>query len=79
MKDDQTGEDLIQRPDDNAEALKTRLTTYHNETVPVLDHYKNKKKVHLRKGAADKGFVVAVNANQEMDKVYLEIEKGLEG
>ncbi len=78
MKDDQTGEELIQRADDNAEALKTRLATYHAETVPVLDHYRGKKKTHLRKGVTDTSFVVAVNANQEMDKVYAEIEKSLE-
>ena len=28
-KDDVTGEDLIQRKDDNADALKTRLASYH--------------------------------------------------
>ena len=28
-KDDVTGEPLYQRPDDNADALKTRLTAYH--------------------------------------------------
>jgi len=28
-KDDLTGEPLIQRPDDNAEALKTRMKAYH--------------------------------------------------
>jgi len=28
-KDDETGEDLIQRADDNADALKTRLDNYH--------------------------------------------------
>ena len=39
-KDDETGEDLIQRPDDNAEALKSRLDNYHKETTPIADHYK---------------------------------------
>merc|ERR1719464_1770546 len=40
MKDDQTGEPLEQRADDNAEALKKRLESYHNQTEPILDHYK---------------------------------------
>jgi len=34
-KDDLTGEDLIQRKDDNAETLKKRLEAYHRDTVPV--------------------------------------------
>lgn len=29
MTDDQTGEPLIQRSDDNVETLRRRLTTYH--------------------------------------------------
>ncbi|KAI2467823.1 adenylate kinase cytosolic [Annulohypoxylon bovei var. microspora] len=41
MKDDITGEPLIQRSDDNAEALKKRLVTYHNQTTPVVGYYKN--------------------------------------
>lgn len=39
MKDDITGEPLIQRSDDNAEALKKRLVTYHNQTAPVVSYY----------------------------------------
>ncbi|GJD02071.1 adenylate kinase [Colletotrichum higginsianum] len=40
MKDDITGEPLIQRSDDNAEALKKRLATYHSQTAPVVGYYK---------------------------------------
>merc|ERR1712098_494834 len=40
MKDDLTGEALMQRPDDTPSALVQRLTSYHGETVPVLAHYK---------------------------------------
>ncbi|KAL4912176.1 adenylate kinase [Aspergillus aurantiobrunneus] len=40
MKDDVTGEPLIQRSDDNADALKKRLVTYHAQTAPVCDYYK---------------------------------------
>ena len=42
MTDDQTGEPLIQRSDDNAETLKKRLSTYHVQTDPVVEYYKNK-------------------------------------
>ncbi|XXH05224.1 proteasome regulatory particle subunit [Hypoxylon texense] len=41
MKDDVTGEPLIQRSDDNADALKKRLQTYHAQTSPVVGYYKN--------------------------------------
>lgn len=40
MKDDVTGEPLIQRSDDNAETLKKRLSTYHAQTSPVVEYYK---------------------------------------
>lgn len=39
MKDDVTGEPLVQRSDDNEEALKKRLTTYHEQTSPVVGYY----------------------------------------
>ncbi len=42
MKDDLTGEPLIQRSDDNADTLKKRLSTYHQQTSPVVSYYKNK-------------------------------------
>lgn len=40
MTDDVTGEPLIQRSDDNEEALKKRLGTYHAQTAPVTDYYR---------------------------------------
>lgn len=40
MTDDITGEPLIQRSDDNAETLKKRLATYHDQTAPVVAYYK---------------------------------------
>ncbi|KAG1473860.1 hypothetical protein G6F56_000703 [Rhizopus delemar] len=42
MKDDVTGEPLVQRSDDNAEALKKRLDAFHKQTVPVVEYYKKK-------------------------------------
>lgn len=42
MKDDITGEPLIQRSDDNAETLKKRLATYHAQTAAVSDYYRQK-------------------------------------
>ena len=38
-KDDQTGEALIQRKDDNAEVLRKRMQAYHSQTAPILNYY----------------------------------------
>jgi len=67
MKDDETGEPLMQRADDNAEALKKRLESYHNQTEPILDHYK----------AVPSCKITRVNADQEMGKVWAEVEAAL--
>ena len=40
MKDDVTGEPLIQRSDDNEDSLKKRLGTYHKQTTPVVEYYR---------------------------------------
>lgn len=38
-KDDETGEDLIQRDDDSEATVKKRLDVYHNQTKPLVDYY----------------------------------------
>ena len=58
MKDDITGEPLVQRSDDNAEALKKRLVTYHAQTAPVVGYY---KKTGIWKG---------IDASQEPGQVW---------
>jgi adenylate kinase len=58
MKDDITGEPLVQRSDDNAEALKKRLVTYHQQTAPVVGYY---QKTGIWKG---------IDASQEPGQVW---------
>ena len=58
MKDDITGEPLIQRSDDNADALKKRLATYHQQTAPVVGYY---QKTGIWKG---------IDASQEPGQVW---------
>ena len=41
-KDDITGESLIQRKDDTAEALHKRMVEYHSKTAPILNYYKER-------------------------------------
>ena len=38
-KDDETGEDLIQRDDDKPEVVKERLEVYHKQTAPLINYY----------------------------------------
>jgi len=52
---------LIQRKDDNEEAVRTRLTAYHNQTSPLAEWY------------AEKGLLATVNGNQAMADVGAEI------
>jgi len=65
MKDDETGEALYQRADDTAEALKKRLASYNESTVPILDHY------------APKGIVRKIDAGKKMDEVWAEVSAKL--
>merc|ERR1719343_88908 len=62
MKDDESGAQLIQRPDDTAEALKKRLDSYSKQTVPILDHY------------ASKGIVVHVDGGRTMPEVWADVK-----
>ena len=38
-KDDVTGEDLVQRPDDAEETVIKRLNVYHEQTQPLVEYY----------------------------------------
>jgi len=55
--DDETGEELIKRKDDNAETLTKRLTAFHAQTKPVVDYY------------AKQGLYSPVDANRDFDTV----------
>jgi adenylate kinase len=61
MNDDETGDPLMQRADDTADALVKRLKGYHGETVPILKHYD------------PHGIVRTANANQGMEGVWKEV------
>ncbi len=54
---------LIQRDDDKAETVKTRLTVNIEQSQPLLDFYN------------DKGYLVTVNGDQEIERVFQEIEE----
>lgn len=60
--DDETGEPLIQRPDDTVEAVTKRLESYHKMTDPLAEFFKNNLRTF--KGSESK-------------KIYPEIQKVL--
>jgi adenylate kinase family enzyme len=37
---DKCGSELIKRKDDEPETIKARLVTYHNETEPVIEYFR---------------------------------------
>lgn len=45
-----TGEDLIQRPDDQPGAVRKRLEVYSDSITPVLDFYRKKEILQDFKG-----------------------------
>lgn len=67
MKDDVTGEPLIQRSDDNAETLKKRLAQFHSQTAPVAEYYK-KKGIWYGVDAAQSPKVVWASLNAIFDR-----------
>ena len=40
-KDDETGEDLVQREDDREDTIRKRLSVYHDQTEPLVKFYSN--------------------------------------
>ena len=40
-KDDETGEELIQRDDDQEKTVRERLKVYHQQTEPLIEYYSN--------------------------------------
>ena len=64
-KDDETGDDLMQRKDDTKEALVNRLDGYSKQTTPILDFYMNQKKL------------LTVDAMQSLPVVQKSIFSGL--
>ena len=71
-KDDETGEDLIQRDDDQEETVRKRLDVYHEQTSPLINYYKeraNDPDSHIK--------YVSVNGMQEVDEVTRDIMTAL--
>ncbi len=68
-KDNETGEDLIQREDDQEATVRHRLSVYHEQTAPLVDYYKSWES---QDDAAPKhSFIAGVGSvNDIRDKVF---------
>ncbi|MBQ0725226.1 MAG: adenylate kinase [Cycloclasticus sp.] len=53
--DDVTGEPLVQRDDDQEDIVKDRLSTYHDQTAPLINFYKEAAKTSSIKFSTVKG------------------------
>ena len=62
-KDDETGDDLILRTDDEESTVKKRLEVYHTETSPLIEFYNKKGIVHSINGEEDIAVVSQQIAN----------------
>jgi len=62
---DVCGGKLVQREDDNPEALAARLRDYHQKTKPIIELFERKE------------FVARVDATRSVDEVQAEIRKQL--
>jgi adenylate kinase len=62
-KDNETGEDLIQRDDDREETVRKRLQVYHEQTEPLFEYYS--------KLAADRGVpaYVRIEGNGSVEQI----------
>lgn len=62
-KDDETGEDLVQRDDDKAEVVLDRLRVYHEQTAPLVNYYQGV-------AAADSSVkYITIDGTQKIDAV----------
>lgn len=65
MKDDVTGEPLIQREDDQEATVKKRLDVYHEQTEPLVDYYKKWES----SGAADAPKYIQIEGVGKVDEI----------
>lgn len=63
---DKCGGQLIQRDDDTEDAVRERLSLYHQETEPIIDFYN------------DKGIVLRVDGRPSIDEVHASIKEQLQ-
>jgi adenylate kinase len=71
-KDDVTGEDLVQRPDDTEETIRNRIATYHAQTKPLIDYY-------LKRAESGGPRYVSIDASGPVERIRDELFSALSG
>ena len=66
-KDDETGEDLIQREGDKEDTIRKRLAVYHEQTEPLVNFYGQ------RAQSGDSVRVIKVNGEASVDAIREEV------
>ncbi|PAV27170.1 adenylate kinase [Tamilnaduibacter salinus] len=74
-KDNETGEPLVQRPDDSEETVRNRLNVYHEQTAPLVDFYQK----WAKEAPADAPDYVRVEGVGSMDEIRDQILSRLDG
>ena len=73
-KDDVTGEELIQRDDDQEETVRARLKVYHDQTEPLIDFYTG----YANSGESGAPKYVKVNGIGSVDEIRDSIFNGVD-
>lgn len=73
-KDDETGEDLIQREDDQEETVLARLKVYHDQTEPLIEYYSSWANSGDEKAPA----YIKINGVGSVEEIKENIFKGLD-
>ncbi|HEY5774952.1 MAG TPA: adenylate kinase [Xanthomonadales bacterium] len=74
-KDDETGEPLIQRDDDQEDTVRERLNVYHDQTEPLIAYYSKWSAA----GGDGAPRYVKINGIGKVDEIRDAIFKGLDG
>eukprot|EP00924_Labyrinthula_sp_SR-Ha-C_P013933 maker-scaffold_5-snap-gene-18.54-mRNA-1 protein AED:0.01 eAED:0.01 QI:306/1/1/1/1/1/2/215/222 len=76
-KDDDTGEDLIRRKDDEPETVKQRLKVYEDSMTPVLHYFEKLNLLKEFTGETTKSGLELVKQDKRSLAIFQEIEKHL--
>ena len=64
---DKCGQKLIQRTDDTPQVVRNRITTYHQQTAPLVNGYQEKEILHN------------INGNQDIENVTRDLCRTVDG
>ena len=68
--DDESGEPLVQREDDNPETVKDRLEVYSNQTLPLIEFYSERSESikYIRVSGSESPELVSKNILDQIDQ-----------